>query len=160
MLALQNPTEQVGSNGNTAHFYSRDTWFKTKLGHQLFKFVLWISLVCCKQIPGQYLKLHHSQFLPHNIQFKPCHGSCGQLPVSYHGGPGSFLDQPMQDLWWKTGWNRLFSRYYNLATQYHSTNAPHLFIHLPLTLYILAIESIIKFLSHENENLPNLAITH
>jgi hypothetical protein len=45
IFALHNPSEQVGSNGNTAHFYSRATWYKTKLGHQLSKFVLWISLV-------------------------------------------------------------------------------------------------------------------
>jgi hypothetical protein len=54
-FALQNPTEQVGSNGNIAHFYSRDAWFKSKLGHQLYQHVLWISSVAAGKRQGSTL---------------------------------------------------------------------------------------------------------
>ena len=125
MFTLQNPTEQVGSSGTTAHFYSRDTWFKTELGHQLFKLVLWISLVAAAKCQSSTLNyITASSF---HIISNSSHVMAHVVSCPYHGGPGSFLDHPMQDLWWKEWhWNRFFSKYYSScqSVSLHQCSAP------------------------------------
>ena len=145
MFALQNPTEQVGSNGNIAHFWSRDTWSETKLGHQLSKLVLWISLVAAGKCQGRTLNyIIASSF---NIISNSSHVmaqivSCQPLTM---GAQVHSYTSPFRICCRKSGTGTGFSPIITvLAGQYHSTNAPHLYIHLPLTLYILAIESIVK----------------
>jgi len=41
----------------------------------------------------------------------------------------------MSNLWWKYAYWLSFSKYLSFPCQYHSTNAPYSFIHLPPTLY-------------------------
>jgi hypothetical protein len=98
MFALQNLAEQVGSNGTTAHFYSRDTWFNTKLGHQLSKFVLWISLVAagkCQDSTLNYIGTSSFQIISnsshvtaHVVSCQPLTpgGGARFIPRSVHAG--------------------------------------------------------------------------
>ena len=59
--------------------------------------------------------------------------------TSHHGLPGSLVGQSVWDLWWtEWHWATFFSECFIFPYQYYSTNAPHPFIYLTLTLYDLS----------------------
>ena len=75
-----------------------------------------------------------------------------------NGDPGSIPDQSMWNLLW-TKWHsdRFLSQYFNFPCQYHSTNAPYPFIHLPPTLHNFFLP---VFQFSPVSNIPPMLHTH